>query len=164
MAANQTTNYQLNQWEPTDQVLRTDFNADNAKVDAALAGKVDQAALDNLESAVDTLTGTTASLSATHNGRVYTSSYTGNGSASKTISFPARPMLVNIMGMEHWLCAVQGARIGSGRYLNGGGGEAVTVSWSGRNMTVSSPSSDASYICNWSGERYTVMALLDANA
>ena len=38
MAANQTTNYQLNQWEATDQVLRTDFNADNAKVDAALAG------------------------------------------------------------------------------------------------------------------------------
>ena len=29
MATNQTTNYQLNQWEPTDQVLRTDFNADN---------------------------------------------------------------------------------------------------------------------------------------
>ena len=38
MAANQTTNYQLNQWEATDQILRTDFNADNAKVDAALAG------------------------------------------------------------------------------------------------------------------------------
>ena len=36
MATNQTTNYQLNQWEPTDQVLRTDFNADNAKLDAAL--------------------------------------------------------------------------------------------------------------------------------
>ena len=37
MATNQTTNYQLNQWEPTDQVLRTDFNADNAKIDATLA-------------------------------------------------------------------------------------------------------------------------------
>ena len=37
MATNQTTNYQLNQWETTDQVLRTDFNADNAKIDAALA-------------------------------------------------------------------------------------------------------------------------------
>ena len=38
MATNYTTNYQLNQWEPTDQVLRTDFNADNAKIDAALKG------------------------------------------------------------------------------------------------------------------------------
>ena len=163
MAANQTTNYQLNQWEATDQVLRTDFNADNAKIDAALAGKVDQAALDNLESAVDTLTGTTASLSATHNGRVYTSSYTGNGSASKTISFPARPMLVNIMGSSNWLCAVQGSNVGSGGYL-GGGGEAINVTWSGHSMTVSSPSGDASYLCNWSGDRYSVVALLDANA
>ena len=37
MATNQTSNYQLNQWEPTDQVLRTDFNADNVKLDAAIA-------------------------------------------------------------------------------------------------------------------------------
>ena len=35
MATNQTTNYQLNQWEPTDAVQRVDFNADNAKLDAA---------------------------------------------------------------------------------------------------------------------------------
>ena len=31
-----TTNYQLNQWDPTDRVLRTDFNSDNQKIDAAL--------------------------------------------------------------------------------------------------------------------------------
>ena len=43
MATNQTTNYQLNQWEPTDQVLRTDFNADNAKTDAALKTLADEA-------------------------------------------------------------------------------------------------------------------------
>ena len=38
MATNQTANYNLNQWLSTDQVLRTDFNADNAKLDAALQG------------------------------------------------------------------------------------------------------------------------------
>ena len=32
----QTSNYQLNQWEGTDRILRTDFNADNAKIDAAI--------------------------------------------------------------------------------------------------------------------------------
>lgn len=32
----QTENYQLNQWDGTDRILRTDFNADNAKVDSAL--------------------------------------------------------------------------------------------------------------------------------
>ncbi len=29
MASNYTTNYNLCQWQPTDQVQRTDFNADN---------------------------------------------------------------------------------------------------------------------------------------
>ena len=33
---NKTTNYQLNQWEPEDSFLRTDFNEDNAKIEAAL--------------------------------------------------------------------------------------------------------------------------------
>ena len=31
-----TQNYQLCQWEATDKVLHTDFNADNAKIDEAL--------------------------------------------------------------------------------------------------------------------------------
>ena len=35
MSTNQTTNYELNQWLSIDQVVRTDFNADNAKIDAA---------------------------------------------------------------------------------------------------------------------------------
>ena len=34
---NQTTHYQLNQWNETDRIMMTDFNADNAKLDAALA-------------------------------------------------------------------------------------------------------------------------------
>ncbi len=36
MASGQTANYQLNQWEAEDKVLRTEFNADNVKIDAAL--------------------------------------------------------------------------------------------------------------------------------
>lgn len=36
MAIGQTTHYGLNQWQPEDAVLRTDFNADNAKTDTAL--------------------------------------------------------------------------------------------------------------------------------
>ena len=34
---NYTKHYQLNQWDAVDRVLREDFNADNQKVDAALA-------------------------------------------------------------------------------------------------------------------------------
>lgn len=33
----QTENYALNQWDPEDRILRTDFNADNAKIDEAIA-------------------------------------------------------------------------------------------------------------------------------
>ena len=32
----QTGNYSLNQWEGQDRILREDFNADNAKIEAAL--------------------------------------------------------------------------------------------------------------------------------
>ena len=38
MASNYTENYGLCQWEATDQVLREDFNRDNAKLDSVLAG------------------------------------------------------------------------------------------------------------------------------
>lgn len=37
MSTNYTPNYQLSLWEASDQVVRTDFNADNAKIDAVLA-------------------------------------------------------------------------------------------------------------------------------
>lgn len=35
-----TTNYQLNQWEKTDRIMMEDFNTDNAKIDAAIAGRL----------------------------------------------------------------------------------------------------------------------------
>jgi len=38
MASNQTPHLKLCQWEADDEVLRADFNADNAKIDAAVAG------------------------------------------------------------------------------------------------------------------------------
>ena len=48
---NATTNYQLSQWEASDRVLRTDFNADNAKIEAALSSLEARAtALDSLAS------------------------------------------------------------------------------------------------------------------
>ena len=34
-----TTNYQLNQWAKSDRLRMDDFNADNAKIDAALGAK-----------------------------------------------------------------------------------------------------------------------------
>ena len=92
MASNQTTNYQLNQWEPTDQVLRTDFNADNAKLDAALTDLAETAAL--LEASVVKL----------GNCRVEIMSYVGTGTygsgTPNTLTFSARPKFLIIAGIR----------------------------------------------------------------
>ena len=56
MSTNHTTNYNLCQWLATDQVKRTDFNEDNAKIDTALKSLSDQVGQKASQSAVDTLT------------------------------------------------------------------------------------------------------------
>lgn len=53
MSTNHTPNYNLCQWEATDQVLRSDFNQDNAKIDAALK-KVDDRGLQLIREFVTT--------------------------------------------------------------------------------------------------------------
>ena len=70
MASNYTSSYQLCQWEAEDKVLRTEFNADNTKIDAALAGLAAAA----LKLAVGT--------------------YTGDGTASRVISVGFTPKAV----------------------------------------------------------------------
>ena len=55
MATNQTTNYQLNQWDPTDAVQRVEFNQDNAKLDTALKSLADQVVQKANQSALNTL-------------------------------------------------------------------------------------------------------------
>ena len=70
MATNHTEYYELNQWLSTDQVLRTDFNADNAKMDAALSEM-------------------TANIP-----KIVMGTYTGDGTESRTISLPFTPKAV----------------------------------------------------------------------
>ena len=48
-----TTNCKLHQWEPGDDFLRTDFNEDFAKIDAAFGKKADSASVDSRFSAVN---------------------------------------------------------------------------------------------------------------
>lgn len=48
-----TENYQLNQWDKTDRIQMEDFNADNAKIEAALAAEAGSRA--SLEQAVAAL-------------------------------------------------------------------------------------------------------------
>ena len=63
MASGQTQYYRLNQLEAADQVLRTEFNADNQKIDGALKAMRDlivspsvlNAVLDKLRSDINAL-------------------------------------------------------------------------------------------------------------
>ena len=91
---NRTNNYALCQWEETDRVQRTDFNEDNAKIDAAVkavgrrvdgleASKADKTALAAVEGKIS---------------RIVTGTYAGTGGSSgvRRISLPGRPKLVLI--------------------------------------------------------------------
>ena len=62
MASSYTSSYQLCQWEAGDKVLRTDFNGDNQKIDAALAGLAEELE-EGFAGHAATLSGHTATLS-----------------------------------------------------------------------------------------------------
>lgn len=82
----QTTNYQLSQWDEKDRILREDFNADNAKTEQALAEQAESLA------ALAAQTGNCEMTFLTYTG---TGSY--NGTATR-IAFPARPDAYIIAG------------------------------------------------------------------
>ena len=111
MASFSTANYQLNQWEPTDQVQRTDFNADNAKLDAAFKSlsehitqkanqstvsklvtavnqKAEQSDLKSLEEAVQQISADLTKLTF--------GTYVGDGNEVRTISLGFQPKVVLI--------------------------------------------------------------------
>ena len=115
MASNHTTNDQLCQWQADDQVKRTDFNEDNAKIDSALKGlsdglaaaqaeKADQSALDALAAEV-AKKATTAALEALSQKLasmpcLVTGTYTGDGTDSRLISLGFQPKALLVMREE----------------------------------------------------------------
>ena len=64
----------------------SDFNSDNAKLDAALG------------TLAQTVTGHTTALAQKGNCQLYYQSYTGNGATSRTFTFPKQPKLVILRG------------------------------------------------------------------
>ena len=102
---NYTQHYQFNQWEALDKVQRTDFNADNAKIDAALraldTGKAEKSALNTLS---QTVAGHTAALAGKGNCQIATGTYTGDGTIGAenkiTLTFPFAPKLVIVQNSD----------------------------------------------------------------
>ena len=75
MPSNQTPNYKLSQWEKSDRIQMEDFNADNAKIDAAIKAEADARAAG--DAALNT------ALSKKGNLRVEIYSYVGTGTCGK---------------------------------------------------------------------------------
>lgn len=131
MANTYTQHYGLCQWKASDQVLRTEFNQDNTKVDQALNELAEHSA---------SLERTIASLAAgTGNCQVYVTSYTGTGTYGKnhpcTLSFPFPPALVLVMG--HFGMGLTIAGSDSLVVMSGSGGDSCNATWSDGQKTVS---------------------------
>ena len=92
--ASYTTNYQLHQWEASDDFLRTDFNTDFQKIDAAIKG-VETAANTALALKADK-TELTQACGALDEAKceTLTGSYTGNGANTRTIDLGCAPRAV----------------------------------------------------------------------
>jgi len=142
MPSNFTPNYQLNQWEADDQVLRVDFNADNAKLDAALkaeadaraaavkavdqrvnelsAGKADISVAASLSALQGTVTALQAAVGQKQDAvsavRIAVGSYVGNNASSRYISVGFQPKAVLVIDSQ----GIAGICPGSGNYTFGG--------------------------------------------
>ena len=151
MSTNHTPNYALSQWEATDPVLRADFNADNAKIDAALKAEADAR----------------TALASSRNCQAYTTSYAGTGTAGQSrpnsLSFTRQPFFIHVGGAEDpGFSAVYGQTasvsyaLGAVRY--------VRITWSGNRVSWYEENEgykdSPDHQMNASGQRYTVFALL----
>ena len=154
MASNYTENYGLCQWEATDQVLRTDFNADNQRIDAVLKGLADQD-----KTLEQTLTEQAAAIAKCSTCKFECFSYSGTSTETKTISFAHKPVLFLIQGDTSMLLSI----VESGKttsFVQGGSSVSskdCTAVWSGTQVTLSGASYP--YQMNSAGKRYWVFAL-----
>lgn len=147
MASNYTENYGLCQWEATDQVLWTEFNENNKKIDETLG----------------TLSGTVqdcaAMLEGCGNCQIYWTTYQGTGSESRTFNFDAVPRFLFITAYNCWLSIVSGAQLGYGYYSTSGYWIRPTLTWSENSVTLTS--SPAEFLCNKAGTTYCMIVLME---
>ena len=176
MASNYTTNYRLCQWEASDKVLRAEFNADNAKIDAAiqavedrmtsaLSGKASASALDTLKNTVSSQ-GSALEL---RNCRFVTGSYTGSGlcgeGKANTLTFPYKPVFVCVTSADYVgsFCAVREQLLLF--HIVSGDQVKQVVSWGTRSLSwynvenFSAPSADKQL--NGKNKTYYYFALLE---
>ena len=156
MASNYTEHYDLCQWEPTDQILRTDFNADNAKTDAALKTLADK---DTELEEKDTLLET--AISRCGNCKMEAVQFTGNGTDSVAIIFSQKPAFFVIVVKEAIIfsdgTADTATTLEYDSVLHGAGIGSQKITWNGGTATLSVGSNLQKYF-NESGTTYHALA------
>ena len=157
---NQTSNYQLSQWDPEDRILRTDFNSDNAKVDAALKANANAISSEasTRSSAVSSLT---TKLNKKGNVKVEIMTYEGTGeygaSHPSSLTFSGRPLLVLFAGNA----LSSGYLFRGSNFLFGVSDFTCSGSWSGN--TYSWWNTSSAYQLNQEGYTYTVVAFYNCD-
>ncbi|WP_300347465.1 hypothetical protein [uncultured Oscillibacter sp.] len=153
MPSSQTPNYNLNQWSKDDRVLMEDFNADNAKIDAALAGKADAAVLTALTQAV----------AGKGNCQMVYGQYTGNGQSVETnpitLTFEKKPIVVMVADSISIMIAVRGG--GAGAKISSGSGQSNTLTWGEKSVSWTAKNTYGAGM-NESGRVYYYIAFVEA--
>lgn len=160
----QTEHCQLNQWDKEDRIMMDDFNADNARIDAALQAEAAARAAGD------------AALSGRC--RIVSGAYTGTGGSSVSIVCGFRPKLLLVAFVYSNGYAIAGpysGEFGTGfqMYLDGANYINTYVGGSTSGKTIYAPSSnglswsstcpDSSYVAqmamNGNGKSYVWVAL-----
>ena len=169
MSTNHTTNYDLNQWEGTDKVLRAEFNADNAKIDAALKANADAIAAEAAarEAGVSgkadqsALTALSQTVAGKGNCQMEWVTYTGNGGGTLTLAFSRKPACFLVIAESGLLMADcmtgRGLSLFYDSIVHGAGIGGLSVSWDGSAATLELSGLEITY-CNESGTTYHALA------
>ena len=163
MPSNQTTNYHLSQWVKSDQVRMEDFNADNAKIDAALKAETD-ARTAAVEALSQTSANHTASIAKLGNCAVYHTSYTGSGGQRRSMTFPHSPSFIFVANRNDGTAFAAPWGTNPAVAWLQGGNNVVGLTWNGNSVTWSNWQQGSTFLFDQTGATYFVVALLDASA
>ena len=159
MASNYTEHYGLCQWEATDQVLREEFNQNNAKMDAEL-NTLAQMVIQQKE----VLEKQQESITKLGNGQLYITNYTGDGETKiMSYTFPHKPIVVMIMSMwTGFLSNASDIIACQGKIIPVVGHNGLEITWEANTMSWFYDGS-AEVLLNYPNRIYQIVALLDMN-
>ena len=168
-----TTNYQLNQWAKSDRVMMDDFNADNAKIDAALKANADAiaetaAAFPLVKIKEVTLGADTAQwdidvsdINFYQYTRIFLLPKLTGSSNPKTLTFDGTPLFVALSGRYHFF-AVKGCSFVQTLSSPSLADLSLPLTWGDRSVSWYS-TENADKQQNLSGTDYFYIALLAAD-